>query len=183
MANCLNYNCDALETHVRNDCGIYRQSGAKDLIIFECGVTITDPSDGAEILALIAANQAELVRNIKFGMEAPSAVEIDAPVACSPSVVVNYDRTASFTDPNVNADNITFYNSINSSNGRSFSYVMFKECAPTSPLVYLIDAEVVVKGGLVFPDTDTEFQRFEMQMAWRDKGDPTIHAVPAGVFV
>lgn len=182
MAICLNYNCDALETHVRNDCGVYRQSGSKDLIIFECGVTISDPTDGTEINALITANQAELIRNIKFGMEAPSPVEIDPLVACAPQSVANYDRTASFTDPNVNASNITFYNSINASNGRSFSYVMFKECAPETPMVYLIDAEVVVKGGLVFPDTDSEFQRFEMQMAWKHKGDPAIYAEPAGVF-
>ena len=180
MANCIDYNCsDPLGLHLLNDCGDELQGGVKHAIILECDTTLTDPSNGTEVLAEIAAGRATLVKNVKIGMPAASPIKISSNVACSTDKLVTYDRTLTWVDGNVNDNNITeFYNNLLA--GQSKGGLIIYECGADQ--VTWIDDEVRFTGSRIIPDSDNEFQRFEATVEWRNKLDSMIYTTPTGVF-
>lgn len=179
MANCINYECDdALGTHLLNECGEEVQGGVKDYITLECNHTVTDPSNATEIQDNINAGTAALVKNVKIGMPAPSPIMVASNVACSTDKLVSYDRTLNIVDGNVNSTNIDFYNKL--LNGQSKGGIIIHECG--SGKVTWIDDEIKFTGGRIIPDSDNEFQRFEITAVWRNKFEPQIYDVPANIF-
>lgn len=179
MANCINYNCnDVLDTHVPVDCGDYPLGGISAAIILACNHQLLDPSNGTQVNAEIAAGRAWLVENIKVSIAEPSAVLVPNPVACRQDRLINYDRTGTWQDGNVNEDNVSWYTTLFS--GQSFGGVIFRECAESR--ITFIDDEVTWTGGRLVPDSDNENQLFNGSFAWRSKVEPDIYAEPAGVF-
>ncbi len=185
MANCINYNCtDDIGNHVPNTCGEELLGGSSQIILLECNSQLTDPSNGTQIAAEIAAGRANLLTNVKMSIAKPSPVEIDSNVACGSSVLVTYDRTGTIIDGNVNANNINFYNTV--FGGRRFGgmilYLCGTEEANAGAKVEWIDASITFTGGKVLPDMSNAFQRFEGDFKWRKKDGNMIYSKPVGIF-
>lgn len=183
MAYCINYNCDPLGIHTLNeDCGDELLGGLSDAVLFDCNHTVTDFTNGTQINSNIAAGRAWLVRNIKVGLNAGSPVNIDSLKACGTQTLVTYERSGSWIDGNVNAENIDdFYNPL--FRGRSIGAMLLKECGNSSAKATLITAEITFVGDRIVPDNNNELQRFEATFNWKDKNMPTQINEPAGVFV
>lgn len=151
------------------------------MVLYDCAASITDPSNGTAILAAVAAGNAVIIQNIKVGLDAPSPQEIDSNIANRVPKLVNYDRTATVVDGNVNQQNVnTFYASLFA--GRTLGGAIIYENGNDTKAVTWIDAPIQCVGGRILPPDNTEFQRFEYQMKWKKKTDPTRHSAPAGVF-
>jgi hypothetical protein len=185
MANCINYECDdALGTHLQNDCGEELLGGSSGILLLECDHQLTDPSSASEINAEIAAGRATLITSIKVGMDAASAIEVDSNVSCGSQVLVNYDRTFSLVDGNVNNNNIDMYNQM--FKGHKLGGVVLYLCgtaeADAGEKVLWIDTAVNAVGSLIVPNQNTEFQRFEGTFRWRSKNNPAMYTAPVGIF-
>lgn len=177
MANCVNYNCDELADHLKVDCEEFNLGGVPQVIVLECDHTITDPSNATQVQTNLDNGKAKLIQNVKFGVDAPSPIEIDSPIACQTPSVVNFDRSGTYVDANVTANNNNFYDSLN---GRSIGGLILYECDPGR--ITWIDAAVKFKGGRVIPVDNNDFQRYEGTFHWKKKTEPTIHSAPAGIF-
>lgn len=182
MDNCINYNCDDLQPHTLNeDCGDPLLGGLSDAVIFDCDHTVTDFTNGTQVLANIAANRAWIAKNIKVGIPLPSEVEIDSLKACGTQTLVTYNRTATWTDGNVNNFNtVDFYGPL--LRGRSIGAMILKECGNPNSKVTLIDSEITFRGGKIIPDNNSELQRYEIIASWKDKNDSESINQPVGVF-
>lgn len=178
MANCPNYNCAGWEERVEGDCGETFLGGGASAVMVKCGTTIADPSDGAEINAAVAAGNAVIINDVLVTFAAPSAITNDSFIANQPEIVADYDREVSFVDRAVTAQNVEFYNSINSSYGAQIGGMIIYE-AEADRVTY-IDAAMTGTGGRVF--ANGEIQRFEFTFAYRAKGDAPIYDAPTGVF-
>ncbi len=179
MANCESYCVDPVGDHSVLLCEAVL-GGISDVILLECDHQLTDPSSASQINAEIAANRATLVKQIKVGMEAPSPIEIDSQVSCSPSRVVNYDRTITLLDGSVDDANVDFYNDV--LDGRRFGGLILHECGTETDRVTWVDSAVTLQGGRIIPNDDNEAQRFEATAAWKNISMGNIFAVPIGIF-
>ena len=181
MSNCIDYNCNDLEIHLMNDCAEELLGGQDQVILLDCDHTVTDPSDGASILANISAGTAFLVQNVKVGLDAPSPIEQDSNIANRPSKLVNYDRTLSYVDGNINNHNVnTFYPSWLT--GRALGGMIVYENGNDTKAVTWIDAPIYATGGRILPPDNNEFQRVEVVGKWKSKTDPKRYNAPTGVF-
>ncbi len=172
------YTCDDLEEQVLNiDCDPLT-GVVPEVMLFKCGATPTDPSDDTEINALLAAGDAVLYKSLKVLVNAPSEISQASLVAGETDAVSNYDRTISWIDGNVNALNIDAYNAMNSSNGKVFGGALLYYCE--SDQVKFIQGNSRLIGG--FNDVENEQSKWEGELRWRSKTDPTLHAAPAGIF-
>lgn len=178
MSNCIDYNCSDLEDHLLNDCGNELPGGSPQMVILDCDHTVTDPTNGTTINANISAGRAILVRNVKISMAAPSPVTVPSNIANETDKVVNYDRSLTVIDGNINAQNILFARAM--FQGRTVGGIIFYE--PGANQVTWIDAAIKATGGRVFPDSNTEFQRIESTYTWRKLDEPQVYSVPVGVF-
>jgi hypothetical protein len=178
MSNCISYNCDELEEHLLNDCEEEIQGGFPSLVILDCGHEVTDPSNGDQIEAAIAAGKAVVVKNVKFGLDARSPIQIDSNIACRPQKLVNYDNTASLIDGNVNNQNMAFYESL--FGGRAIAGIIALNCATGK--VWWYNNSMYATGSLIQPNTDDEFMRYEGSFAWKGKSLPLQYTAPAGIF-
>lgn len=177
MADCIDFNCPAFVSQTENDCGDILVGGADAAILIKCGVSVVDPSDDVEINGLITAGDAVVIKNLKVGIEAASPITIDPVVACGPAKTINYDRTGTWYDANVNAANSVMYSGI--FNSRSFGGLILRECEGQ---VTYVDAEITFTGSRILPNNNNEAQRYEGAFAWKSPIEPTIHAEPAGIF-
>lgn len=181
MANCINYNCDDdIGEQTLNDCGYERQGGANAALLIECGETLSDPSDAAEINALIASGGATLVKEVNVSYDRANPVLVDSNVPNRPQKVANYDRSGLLVDRNVNNANVTFYDNIY--NGRQFGGMLIFEAGnEDEPKVKYINKTITFTGSDRLPNTTNEFQDFEGTFSWKAKTMPTIHTYPVGV--
>lgn len=185
MADCIDYSCnDELGTQLLNLCGEELLGGSSAAVLLECNHQLTDPSSGTQIAAEIAAGRATLVRGIKVGIAKPTPIEVESNVACGTTKLVNYDRTGTLVDGNVNAANMTFYSKI--FGGRTFGGMILFLCgtqeSENGELVEWIDAAITFTGGKVLPTGNNEFQRFDGDFKWRKKTDNSLHYAPVGIF-
>lgn len=183
---CIDYSCnEVLGTQLLNTCGEELLGGSSQMVLLECNHLLTDPSNGTAIAAEIAAGRATLIKGIKVGIAKPSPIEVESNVACGSSKLVNYDRTGTLVDGNVNNTNVAFYDKI--FGGRTFGgailYLCGTEESASGEKVEWIDASIEFTGGKVLPTGNNEFQRFEGDFKWRKKTGSTIHANPVGIFV
>lgn len=182
MANCVTYGCeDTLGDHTLVLCDEYKPGGVVGAILLECGHSITDPSNPTQISAAIAAGEATLVENIKVGGGEPSPQEQDSPIAGGNPILTRYDHEYTYTDANVNAENVDFYNQVFS--GRRFGGIVLHE--KEAEQVTFIDKEINFQGGLVKPEGTNEFQRFVGKFKYQTKPNEvisSIHEIPAGIF-
>lgn len=185
MPNCVNYDCnDPLGTQLLNDCGEELLGGGSGALLLECDHQLTDPSSAVEIAAEIAAGRATLFKNVKIGIDQASPIEVDSNVSCGTSKLVNYDRTGTWIDGNVNSANVTLYDKVYS--GRTFGGMVIYQCgtaeADSGELVEWIDAAITVTGSKLLPNTNNEFQTFNGTFKWRKKTMPSLHTAPVGIF-
>lgn len=185
MANCIDYNClDALGDQVLNACGEELLGGSSSIILLECSSQLTDPSNGTQIAAEIAAGRATIIKNVKVGYGKPSPVEIDSNISGGTSVLVTYDRSGTLIDGNVNSNNVTFYNNLFA--GRTFAgmilYLVGTAEAASGAKVEWLNSQITFTGGKVLPDNNKEFQRFEGDFKWRKKTGNQIYPCPVGIF-
>lgn len=185
MATCSNYNCDSLTDHeVSNEsCLGPRNGGSAQLIIFDCGITVTDPTDGTEINNLINAGSAYLVENVKAGLDAPSPVTIPSVTSCGSDRVINLDYTGTIEDYTVTETNTSaFWGPL--AKGRTMGAMMLYLCEQDgyANKIVWIDAEISFSGGLVVPNVNTEAIRYELSFAFRKNGPVEFLDAPTGVF-
>jgi len=185
MANCINYDCNEdLGDHLLNECGRELLGGGSGIILFECDTQLTDPTSATEINAEIAAGRATLFNNLKIGLPDPSPVKIDSLTACATQKVINYDRTLTMVDGNVNENNVDQYNIVHT--GRSFGKALVYICGTTDSedgaKCLFIDAAMTATGGLNMPDSNNEVMRFNSTFDWRKITGPTLVAAPVGIF-
>lgn len=155
--------------------------GVDQILLVECGVPlIVDPSDEAEINALILAGTAKIYHNLKVGVDAPSPIEVDALVSCQTPSVLNYDRTGTMISGNMLPANIVSLNTLNNASGNEWGQALLYECENGN--VQHIAATVKVKGGIITPPDNNEYKRWEGTLSWRAKGDPLVYTAPTGIF-
>lgn len=151
----------------------------------QCGIEradITDDADdtildGDKINALIAAGTIKKVPNIRVTINTPSEITADSFDPCEGDEAVNYDRSLTWEDANVNSDRIAFYNSINSaSGGVPIGGVILEEC--DSGEYTVVFAKLKFSGGRNSPQQNTERQRFEFNVTYRGVGDDPNFAAP-----
>lgn len=176
--NCPSYDCQEWQEYDYSGCAKYL-GGVRHLVLVKCGTTL-DPSDGTAIAAAVAAGNAKVIKDILLDFGAPSPVKVDSLVAGVPQIVATYDRTATLVDRKVSADNVTFYDSINSSNGYTVGGAILYEVSEDR--VSVIEAPITLEGGRILPASDGEPQRFEFTMNWRAKNDPAIAVAPTGLW-
>ena len=179
MADCISYDCtDDLGNHLLNTCGVESLGGLKDIIILECNHTLTDPSDGTEVLAEIAAGTATLIKNVKIGVPAASPIKSAALIACSSDTVRNYDRTLNWVDGNMNENNIQLYNNL--LGGQVKGGAILHGCGTDE--VTWINSPISFEGSRVIPDTDDDAQHFAITGMWKEVTEGSIYSTPVGVF-
>jgi len=173
------YCANPVGNYVPDPCGLQLAGGIRDMIIFIDELP-TDPSDATEINAMIASGNAKLVTKVKIGLNTPAEVTTTSYEACVSDPVVNYDREATLMDATVSADNVDFYNTINSASGFVASGALFHEC--DAERCTFVDKDIVFSGGRVVPDQNNDSQRFEFTLRWRSKTDGAIVDCPANIF-
>ena len=160
MANCINYNCaDELGAQELLDCDGDNLGGASAVIFLACNHT-----------------------DVEIGIGKASAVKITPPSGCAVEKVINYNRSGTYRDGNVNSTNITNYNAL--FNGTPLGGMIIFECAANDGVgqVTWIDSEVTFEGDRVLPVSQTEIQVFDATFMWINKYMPMIYAVPPGIF-
>lgn len=180
---CRYYCEEALGLHTLNDCEDEYQGGFVNVIVFECGhqLTAADISNGTAVQAEIDAGRATLFKNIKIGGAAPSATTVASNIAGRPDKVVKYTKEFTLMDGNVNSDNMTLYNRLGS--GNSYGGIMLHN--EEEGYVHFYNNDLKGQGGLVEPDNDGEFVRFEYTLSVdlkRDAANPTFGVEPSNVF-
>lgn len=183
MATCSTYNCAALGTYntTLDNCSTFRTGGTSSFVILDCDHQITDPTDGTQINAEIAAGRAWLIENVKVGFPGGTPVTVDPVTSCGTTRVVKNTYTMSIFDAKVDATNNDFWNVL--ANGRVAGGLIANIC-PTdglSDIALYIDAEVSFQGSLVSEDVNTGLIRFELTATWSSVGYDVITA-PTGVW-
>jgi hypothetical protein len=181
--SCTSLNCSELPDYEPNDCNLVLLGGSDQIILFECGSNVTDPSNATQIQAAINAGTAKLIQNVKFGIPAPTAVDLPVTVSGQPPRVGTYDHTATLYDANVNAVTMPFYNAVGK--GRDIEAILAYMNSEETPTVRWIapPGSIFAKGGYVSPDDSTDVQRFEFTFSWKDqKPNPELATTPAGIF-
>jgi hypothetical protein len=175
----MSYCVNPIEDYSPDACDTTYAGGIRHAIIFVNALP-SNPSSGSEISGMIASGAAKLVTNIKVGIELPAEISVERMISCKPATVANYDRTATWMDDTVNADNIDFYNSINASKGFQAAGLLLYQC--DTARCSFIDEAVSFSGGLVIPNDNIELQHFNFTLKWKSKNDAPIVTAPAGVF-
>lgn len=183
MPNCINYDCDdALGEYNENQCSEELPGGSNKAVLLECNHQLTDPSSAAQIEAEIAAGRAKLITAAYFEIPAASPTTQESVEACKPPTLVTYTRTLIHRNGQVNINNASFYSTI--FGGKKFGGVILYECGTSdsiNPQVTWIDNQVTFTGNRILPGS-SELQRFEGTGTWISRAEPTLHAVPAGIF-
>lgn len=176
---CTSYCDDDLLPHSLVNCEAYSLGGSPAMIVGACGTTLVNPSDAAEIQALLDAGTATLLNNVRVALPAGSPILLDAPVGCGSQVRVNEDRTLTLFDANVTDDNVDFFDNLNN---RKLAWALVFLC-DSNKVVYINPAAGISSSiQFVIPEQNNEFQRFEGVLSWRDKAIPKQFNAPAGIF-
>lgn len=179
---CTNYNCSDISPQVLNDCGNPLEGGFDQAVVFDCDATTTDYTNGTTIATDIASGAAILYKNIKAGIEAASPNEIDVMVAGQEARAVNYSRTATWVDANVNTSSSAAYDTLDATSGITAKAVLFHLASGDNAVLVDPPKGAIFKGGLIVPNDTSDAARYEYTVAWKDPSNPAIQAVPSGVF-
>lgn len=185
MPNCLNYECDdVLGIHNPNECGEELLAGISGTLLLECNHQITDPSSAVQIAAEIAAGRATLLDGLMIGIDDPSPVMFTSNIVGGTEKPINYDRSGTMIDANVNANNITLYNNLLGGKvmGGAIQYLKGTEESTGGAKVLWIDASLTFSGGLPIKNNNDETMRFSTKFTWRKKDMPQMYSAPVGIF-
>lgn len=181
MANCPSYDCGQdFPVYTVSGCTTKYKGGVNAAVILRCGIELSDPSDGTEINALIAAGNAAAVSNVSVTWDAPSAVTGPSYVGCVPDTMVTQDWSFEFVDRNVTQEASEFWSGIVRDFGGEIGGILFRDCG-NDRAVY-IDEAITIAGGPTMPGS-TDFQRFVLTGTYQTLDFPEYAALPTGVWV
>ncbi len=180
MATCQQYNCDTLGTYesTLDNCSTIRKGGSSQAALIACGTTMADSSDEAELTALVAADNAWIIENVKIGLSVSSQDTVDPVTSCGTSKVVNNVYTGTLFSAVVSENNTEFINKLIA--GYVVGGMILKICDTDglAPMQIYIDAEVSFSGGLVLPDTNADVIRYEVNFTFKSNSIATVAANP-----
>jgi len=178
MAICVDDYClDPLNSHTDNDCDEYKYGGVSQVVAFKC--LPNNPSSGAEVLNMIAAGTAWIIPGLLGGIPEGSPVEIDAQESCGDSQVARIDRTLTFSDSAVNANNVEFYNR---ARRRQFASAIAYFCDSGESVYILPKSSIKLRGTQTAPNQNNDTRKFVGEFYWNNLNDPLIIPTPDGVF-
>lgn len=190
MANCPPYGCfdpwtDAGELEL---CPTQKTGGINAAVLLRCGITPadvlddynTDLLDNDKIEALIANGDAKLVTGIQVTLNAPSEITAATGDPCNPESAINYDRSATWQDYNVNRVRSLFYDSINAVGGYPLGGVILNHCEEN--MTTYIDGRIRLSGGRQSPEDNTTSAFYEFNVTWRSKKDAGLFDQSLDVF-
>ena len=178
---CPSYYCgDEWEDITSALCPDRKNGGIAFAILLRCGVEEADLVDDgdptaldlAKVQALLDGNDAKALPFIQATIDAPSAVTATVYDPCNPEQTINYDRTLTIVDPNVNEVRRKFWSSVNSANLFANGGALLYEC--DAERWTWIPKQMSIAGGRVSPENNSELQRFELTATWRDRDDAPI---------
>lgn len=158
--------CDSFTSGI--DAAILLKVGVDKSDVFT-GTEPNDTIDPAKVQALLDSGDAQIIKGLRIGIDAPSATTSDSYVACAPETVSNYTRSLTWKDRKVTGVVTRFYNSINASSGFTVGSMILHECAADRNTY--IDSLITFQGGRVSPEGE-ELQRFEFTVNWKSIADP-----------
>lgn len=177
--------CTDIGSHSTEDliCKGPRPGGASSIVIFLCLDNITDITSASQILAAIAAEEAILIENIRFGSAAPTPTLSPKTTSCGLEQVLFNTYPLTLVDYSYNDTNNDLWSTFAS--GVTAKGILAWDCtkasfSDTSRYYNASNGAIQLTGGLVSPDDDAEPARFEMAGSF--KGTVSIIATPAGVF-
>lgn len=182
MAEC-NYGCvdePPYDNTIELCSGNIRGAGASFIGLVQCGVVILDPSDEVEIQAHIDAEEITMLDSVKFGMDDPSEITVDAIDSCSAPVVTNYNRTGTLSDYKVGVVNSTFYNAIKK---RKYGGLLAFGCNTPgmTDLVYWVNSPITISAFMSFPNTVDQPLFYNVKASWKSLDDPGVYPAPPGI--
>lgn len=182
MANCPPSGCfdNWADLGEADLCFSRKPAGINQAIIFKCGVVREDIVDDVDndkldedkIDALITAGDAKYVPGVQITINAPSALNAPSGNPCIGETAINYDRSLTWQDFNVNRNRNEFYNSINAAKGFPIGGVLLKHCAENQ--ITYIEGDVKFNGGLQSPEQSSDAQFFEFDVTWRNVDNPEL---------
>jgi hypothetical protein len=176
---CVSYCDSSLPDHDLVSCNEYNLGGISSIIVGACGTSLADPSDEAEITALLEAGTAKQIDDIRFALPAGSPVTVDSPIGCGTPIRINEDRTATLFDANVTDGNVEFWNDVNN---RRIAWILAYSC-DSGKVIYINPAVgITTSAQFIIPEQNNELQRFEVTFSWRSKNIPTQYPAPTGIF-
>lgn len=180
MATCAAYNCESLGTFdsTLEQCTTYRKGGVSSVVLIGCGQTLADPTDETEVQDLIDGGNAWLLENVKVGLDAPSQETQDPVTACGSPIVINNVYTGTLFAAQVNANNTEFINKL--IGGYVVGGMIMKVCdtAGLTDIQVYVDAEISFAGGLVVPNTNSEYIRYEVTFTFKSNDLAVQNANP-----
>ena len=161
-------------------CAERKNGGISLMVLLRCGVVEADLVDDgdstaldlAKVQALIDGNDAKVLPFIQVTIDAPSPVTATVYDPCNPEQTINYDRTLTIVDPNVNEVRRRFWSSVNSANLFANGGALLYEC--DAERWTWIPQTMSIAGGRISPENNGELQRFEMTATYRDPDDAPI---------
>ena len=182
MAECLNYNCEELGEHevLTLQCKGPRPAGISEVVFILCGNNLTNPSSGAEVLALLASNEARKVQRIRMGLNSSEPTQSPKTTSCGLPETLFVTYSGSLTDYSFNATNMDFWNDF--AGGYTVQGAIARMCpkAGFDDESLYMDGEISFTGSPIVPDDDEEAARFEL--TYQFKGTVTLVPTPPGVF-
>jgi hypothetical protein len=185
-STCLDY-CldDPMSEYEVVSCPGFSNGGIPAFIVLECGHQITDPSNGTQVLAEIAAGRAHLVEGegVSLSINDPSPVTRDSSSPCNTTPkLTTYDRTGDYLNDNISTTNDTFHEKL--FDGRRFGGLIALRCSgeSASDFVLFVDATITFRGGLIVGAKLNDGARYKGQMVWQSIASPIQYAAPSGVF-
>jgi hypothetical protein len=190
MPNCPPYGCydNWAELADLEACPGTAPGGINAAILFKCGVSREDlmedlnpdTLDEAKIEALLASGDAKLITRVQITINAPSTLNAPSGDPCVGEAAINYDRSLTWQDYNVNRSRQLFYDSINAVKGFPIGGVLLRHCA--TDMTSLILSDLRFNGGRQSPEQATEAQLFQFDVTYRSVNDPEIPEGTVDVF-
>lgn len=173
-----NYNCAELPAHEQVECGQYKHGGYNGVAIIECDHTIDDWSDPAQWLANIASGKVKIIGPVRANIPDGSPVEVENPNACGADTIVDtFNQTAVWSDYNVTAANVDFYNALN----RRTTNLVLVNCMDGD--ITVVEAQVAYVATNMGPGTKNELRKFTVTAKWNEFNMPALYDAPEGIFV
>jgi hypothetical protein len=161
-------------------CGGTKSGGINAAIIFRCGVSRedivedydADTLDNDKIEALITAGDAKVVGGIQVTLNAPSELSAPSGNPCIGEAPINYDRSLTWQDFNINRNRSEFYDSINAVNGFPIGGLLLLHCEEN--MISYVESDVRFSGGRQSPEQSSDAAFYEFNVTWRKKKDTEL---------
>lgn len=172
------YTCTELPQQKRNDNCDELIGNCTELIYLDCDANLTNPNSESEVQALLTAGLATHYKDIGMTIDAPSPITQTSLIPGRPDRVTKYTRTATYTDGNVNTDNVEGYNDMNASNGTVLGGVI-AYYEDTCQIKYWAKPTTLIGG---IDDVVNEQSKWTGTLNWESKHDPVLLDWTGGIF-